>query len=122
MRVSETNLTRIVSDSIEITINSNFCKDVEMGVFCFLPLHPDRDTICISVHQLDAIASAVEEHEQATVANIALQICFDDPKESIETLAHIDGFSMKIDWDRRVDCEHRLRDLFEYFSERVGSR
>jgi hypothetical protein len=29
---------------------------------------------------------------------------------------------MKIDWDRGVDCEHRLRDLFEYFSERVGSR
>jgi hypothetical protein len=29
---------------------------------------------------------------------------------------------MKIDWDGRVDCEHRLRYLFEYFSERVGSR
>jgi len=53
--------------------------------------------------------------------NVALQICFDDPKESIETLAHVDGFSMKIEWDRRVDCEHRLRDLFEYFSERVGT-
>jgi len=84
--------------------------------------HPDRDSIGIPVHQLDAFTSAVEEHEQATVANIALQICFDDPKESIETLAHIDGFSMKIDWYCGVDCEHRLRDLFEYFSERVGSR
>jgi hypothetical protein len=29
---------------------------------------------------------------------------------------------MKIDWDRWVDCEHRLRDWFEYFSKRVGSR
>jgi len=34
---------------------------------------------------INAIASAVEEHEQATVANIALEICFDDPKEPIET-------------------------------------
>jgi hypothetical protein len=84
--------------------------------------HPDRDSIGIPVHQLDAIASAVEENEQATVANVALEICFDDPKEPIETLAHVDGFSMKIDWDRGVDCAHRLGDLFEYFSERVGSR
>jgi hypothetical protein len=66
-------------------------------------VHPDRNSIGIPVHQLDAIASAVEEHEQATIANVALQICFDDPKEPIETLAHIDGFRLKIDLDRRVD-------------------
>ena len=88
----------------------------------FQTFHPDSDTIGVPVHQLDAIASTVEEHEQAPVANIALEICFDDPKEPIETLAHVDGFSMKIDWDRGVDCEHRLRDLFEYFGKRVGSR
>ena len=88
----------------------------------FQTFHPDSDTIGVPVHQLDAIASIVEEHEQAPVANIALEICFDDPKEPIETLAHVDGFSMKIDWDRGVDCEHRLRDLFEYFVKRVGSR
>ena len=88
----------------------------------FQTFHPDSDTVGVPIHQLYAIASTVEEHEQASVANIALEICFDDPKEPIETLAHVDGFSMKIDWDRGVDCEHRLRDLFEYFGKRVGSR
>jgi len=48
--------------------------------------HPDRDSIGITVHQLDAIASAVEEHEQATVANVALQICFDNPKSPSKLL------------------------------------
>ncbi len=49
----------------------------------------------VSVHQLDAIASTDEEHEQAPVANIALVICFDDPKEPIKTLVHVDGFSIE---------------------------
>jgi hypothetical protein len=31
-----------------------------------------------------------------------LEICVDDPQEPIETLAHIDRFNMRIDWDRGV--------------------
>jgi predicted 2-oxoglutarate/Fe(II)-dependent dioxygenase YbiX len=63
----------------------------------FQAFHPDRDTISVPIHQLNAIASIVEEHEQTTVTNIALEICFDDPKEPIEALAHVDGFRMKVD-------------------------
>ena len=52
----------------------------------FQTFHPDSDTIGVPVHQLDAIASTVEEHEQATVANIALEICFDGPKSPAKFL------------------------------------
>jgi hypothetical protein len=107
MRVSETNLTRFVSDSIEITINSNFCKDVEMGVFCFLLLHPDRNAIGIPVQKLDTIAALIKEHEQAAIAHIAMKVILDDAVETIEALAHIDGLAVQVDGNRRAESEHR---------------
>jgi hypothetical protein len=70
----------------------------------------------------------MRQPHQPSLPNATLQICIAQKTEPLvvvcayETPAHIDGFSMKIDWDCGGDCEHRLRDLFEYFSERVGSR
>ncbi len=76
------------------------------------PLHPNDHSVDIPVHELDSIATSVEEHEQSALPNIELIIILDDSKESIKTLASIDRINVKIDLDRRSQRKH-LGDLVE---------
>ncbi len=71
------------------------------------------------MHELDAIATSVEEHEQATVSDIELKIVFDNPKESVKALACIDGLSVKINLDRGTEREH-LSDLTKNVRQRIN--
>ena len=56
----------------------------------FQSLHPDRQSVAVPIHDLDTIATQVEEDKQAAVADIACQVLLDDSKESIKALSHID--------------------------------
>ncbi|XZE47001.1 hypothetical protein SH467x_000457 [Pirellulaceae bacterium SH467] len=38
----------------------------------------------------------VQEHEQATIAHVALKVILNDPEETVEALAHIDGLGMQV--------------------------
>lgn len=72
----------------------------------FKAFHPDSDTIGVPIQDLDPVEAVVEEHEQAAVAYISIQVTFDDPKEPIEALAHIDGLGVQVDGNRGVGREH----------------
>ena len=72
----------------------------------FQSLHPNREAIAVPVHDLDSVAAQVEKDEQSTLACIGPQVTFDDAKEPIKTLSHIDGTSVQIDRHLRVYREH----------------
>jgi hypothetical protein len=70
------------------------------------PLHPDGDPIGVPVQKLDTIASVIEKHEQAAIADIALEVVLDDAIEAAETLAHIDRLGVQVDGDQRAEGKH----------------
>jgi hypothetical protein len=59
-------------------------------------LHPNSDSVGIPVQELDPIQAMVQEHEQATIAHVALKVILDNPEETVEALAHIDGLGMQV--------------------------
>lgn len=69
-------------------------------------LHPDGNAVGIPVQELDAIASLVEEHEQAPLADISLEVVLDDAIEAVKALAHIDRLGVQVDGDRRAEGKH----------------
>jgi hypothetical protein len=69
-------------------------------------LHPNSDSIGVPVQELDPIQAMVQEHEQATIAHVALKVILNDPEETVEALAHIDWLGMQVNGNRRVESEH----------------
>jgi hypothetical protein len=69
-------------------------------------LHPNGDSIGIPIQELDPVEAMVQEHEQAPIAHVAMEVVLDNPKKTVEALAHIDRFGMQVDGDRRIESEH----------------
>jgi len=75
-------------------------------------LHPNSESVPVPVHELDTIATQVEEHEHSSIANIKMKIGLDDSEQPVEALSHIDGLGVQIDFDLWADSEH-LGDPFQ---------
>lgn len=79
---------------------------------------PDCHTVGIPVEDLGLVASSIEEEEQSSFANVAMEVREDDAVEAVEALAHVDRCAVKIDFYLGVDGEH-LRDRLQDARQRV---
>lgn len=82
-------------------------------------LGPDCHAVGIPVEDLRLVASSIEEEEQSTFADIAMEVREDDAVEAVEALAHVDRRAVKIDLHLGVDGEH-LRDHLQDARQRVN--
>ena len=62
-------------------------------------LHPNSESVPVPVHELDTIATQVEEHEHSSIANIEMEVGLDDSEQPVEALSHIDGLGVQVDLD-----------------------
>ena len=68
----------------------------------------NRETIGIPIHELDAIATQIDKHEEPAVTNIHAKLVFNDTKEAIKAISHVDRLGVKIDSNRRGEAKHQL--------------
>jgi hypothetical protein len=63
-------------------------------------------TTAVEMQQLHAVATPVDEDEQAAVGRIGLQLAADDAAESVETFAHVGGRRIQKDLQAAGQAQH----------------
>ena len=54
--------------------NSSRIRSIGRTATCLQSLHPNRDTVAIPIHELDPIATQVEEHKDPSVSHVEMKV------------------------------------------------
>ncbi len=88
-----------------ISVGSSFSLNVPENDE-LTPIASDHKPIAIKIKHLDAISAAVDEEEEMAGQEVLAEAFLDQPRETVEALAHVCGSSTEEDADGRGEHDH----------------